>query len=161
MANISNRYTPQPNDINVNTKFNEMPGEYGFYAHGDFREPSVIVERVDGTAMSRFRYVKHEIYDGAPELQGLPHVRGGGRTLKIMLKDDFSDTEIALEYTAYDDSDVLVRCAKIKNTGKDKSVIKKAFSFCVDLDAGDYRLLCLCGDWAAERTPVIRLLSRA
>lgn len=132
-----------------------MPGEFGFYAHGDFREPSVIVERADGAAMSRFRYAKHEIFDGAPEMRGLPHVRGGGQTLEITLKDDFSDTEIALEYTAYDDSDVLARGAKIKNTGKAANVLKKAFSFCVDLGAGDYRLLRLYGNWAAERSPVI------
>ena len=154
-ANISCRFAPQPNDINADTKFNEMPGEFGFYAHGDFREPSVIVERADGAAMSRFRYAKHEIFDGAPEMRGLPHVRGGGQTLEITLKDDFSDTEIALEYTAYDDSDVLARGAKIKNTGKAANVLKKAFSFCVDLGAGDYRLLRLYGNWAAERSPVI------
>lgn len=155
VAQISNRFEPKKDDINADSKFDVMPSEYGFYAHGDFREPSVIAVRHDGAAMSRLRYGKHTVYDGAPALNGLPHVRGGGQTLEITLKDDFSDTEITLSYTVYDDSDVLVRGAKIVNTGKAQTVLKKAFSFCVDLHAGEYSLLRLCGNWAAERTPVV------
>ena len=155
VGSIGSRYEPKKENINADTKFDEMPSEYGFYAHGDFREPSVIVERGDGAAMSRLRYVKHEIYNGAPEIKGMPHVRGNGQTLSVTVKDDFSATEITLDYTVYDDSDVLVRGAKITNTGKEEIVLKKAFSFSVDLDEGEYRLLRLCGNWAAERAPVI------
>ena len=159
VAQIGNRFEPKKGDINADSKFDTMPSEYGFYAHGDYREPSVIAVRSGGAAMSRLRYGKHAVYDGVPACKGLPHVRGGGQTLEITLKDDFSDTEIILTYTAFDDSDVLVRGAQIVNTGKAQTVLKKAFSFCVDLPYGD-SLLRLYGDWAAERTPVVAPIER-
>ena len=159
VAQIGNRFEPKKGDANADSKFDTMPSEYGFYAHGDYREPSVIAVRSGGAAMSRLRYGKHAVYDGVPACKGLPHVRGGGQTLEITLKDDFSDTEIILTYTAFDDSDVLVRGAQIVNTGKAQTVLKKAFSFCVDLPYGD-SLLRLYGDWAAERTPVVAPIER-
>ena len=159
VAQIGNRFEPKKGDINADSKFDTMPSEYGFYAHGDYREPSVIAVRSGGAAMSRLRYGKHAVYDGVPACKGLPHVRGGGQTLEITLKDDFSDTEIFLTYTAYDDSDVLVRGVQIVNTGKEQTVLKKAFSFCIDLPHGD-SLLRLYGDWAAERTPAVAPIER-
>ena len=44
-ANIGTRYEPKKGDINADDRFDEMSSEYGFYAHGDFREPSIIIER--------------------------------------------------------------------------------------------------------------------
>ena len=46
--------------------------------------------------MSEFYYVRHTIDDSVPELEGLPHVRCGGQTLTIFLRDLCSDAEIQL-----------------------------------------------------------------
>lgn len=149
------RLSPKTDDINSDMAFDAMPSECGFYAHGDYREPTVVIERADGAAMSRFRYKSHKKFDGVPELTGMPHARGGGQTLSITLTDDFSPIEITLNYTVWDDSDVLVRNIEIKNIGKETVRIKKSLSFCFDLPDSDFDFMQLCGGWANERTPYI------
>lgn len=155
VKHVGSRLEPRSDDMNFDMAFDAMPSEYGFFAHGDYREPSVIVERQDGAAMSRLKYRDARITDGAPDIIGMPHARNGGKTLRITLADEFSDTLIALNYTAFDDCDVLVRNVEIKNNGKGSVALKKAFSCCVELPDGDYDILRLCGAWAAERTPVV------
>ena len=78
--------------------------------------------------MSRLRYESYRTEKGAPKFAGIPHVRTGGETLIVTLKDDFSDIAVDLYYTVCADSDVLVRSAVIRNTGKDPILLKKAFT---------------------------------
>ncbi len=120
-------------DINMDMAFNDMPSEYGFYARGDYKEPSAIFERRDGASMSRLHYVSYRIEKGAPNIQGMPHVRKGDETLVITLKDDFSDIAVDLYYTVSDDSNVLVRNAVARNTGTEEITLKKVFSFRAEL----------------------------
>lgn len=131
--------------------FSECSG----YGRGDYRSPSIVIERKDGGIMSEFYYVRHTVDDSVPESEGLPHVRCGGQTLTIFLRDLCSDAEIELNYTVYDDSDVLVRNVRIVNEGKQSFYLKKAFSFCVDLPDRNYKILRLHGAWTRERTPEI------
>lgn len=129
--------------------------ECGAYGRGDYREPTVIVERGDGGTVSEFRYVRHTLQDGAPHMKGLPHAHSGGRTITVTLRDVCSNTELDLYYTVWDDSDVLVRNITMRNTGKETLAVKKAFSFCVDLPDCRYKMLRLHGAWTRERTPEI------
>ena len=127
--------------------------EYGSYAQGDFRTPSIIITRGDGDSSSRFCYVEHKIEKGSPKLEGLPHARKGGETLSIRLKDRLSGTELVLNYTLFEGSDVLVRNAEIINCGSEPVTLKRAYSFCVDLGEGKYDAIRLEGRHCAERTP--------
>lgn len=129
--------------------------ECGVYGRGDYRSPSIVIEREDGGLLSEFYYVRHTIDHSVPESEGLPHVRCGGQTLTIYLRDLCSDAEIQLNYIVYDDSDVLVRNMRIVNEGKQPFYIKKAFSFCADLPDRNYKILRLHGAWTRERTPEI------
>ena len=146
---------PKSDDFDKDSKFDGMLSEYGFYAHGDYKEPTAIFEREDGARMSRLRYLRYRIEKGAPQWKSMPHARKGDETLVITLKDDFSDAEADLYYTASDDSDVLVRNAVIRNAGESTIEVTKAFSFRVELPNGTYRLLRLGGDWTQERMPEI------
>lgn len=146
---------PNPQDRNFDMAFNEMPSEYAFFGHGDFREPTALIEREDGGLVSRFRYVSHKITAGVPVVPDMPHVRIGGDTLTVVLKDDFSDTEILLNYNVADDSDVLARNAEIINTGKSPVTLKRAFSFCTELPDDKFNVMRLHGTWGAERTPEV------
>jgi len=144
---------PDPEDRNGEMQTGNLPQEYGSFGRGDYREPSAIIAREDGAAMSRFRFVSFAL-DGAPDVKGLPHARGG-KTLSVTLKDDFSPVEIVLSYTVYDELDVLVRNAEFRNTGKRPVTLKRAFSFCFSLPDGNYRTMRLYGNWAKERYPEI------
>lgn len=146
-------FSPIPPDASRWFTLDIAGQEYGSYAQGDFRAPSVIITREDGDSASRFCYLGHKIYQGAPMLEGLPHARGGGETLEIRLKDHLSQTEITLNYTLFEDSDVLVRNAEIENCGKEPVMLKRAYSFCVDLEEGTYEAIRLHGRHCAERTP--------
>ncbi len=160
ISHIGNTLIPEAGDINADTFQDNMPLEYGGYGRADYREPTVIAERKDGAAMSRFRYVSHKIFDGVPELRGLPHARSGGQTLAVTLKDDFSDILLVLNYTVWEHLDVIVRNAEIINTGKEPITLKKAFSFCTDLPERQYSALRLYGSWAKERYPEVTGLGR-
>ena len=130
--------------------------EMGSFGRGDFRQATAIIKRADGARMSRFSYVRHTICKGAVLLDGMPCARKADETLTVTLKDDFSDTEIDLNYSVSQDSDVLVRNAVYRNTGKEAAYLERAFSFCTDLPRDEYRLLRLAGRHDRERTPFVQ-----
>lgn len=148
--------SPNPEDMNFDMATDGMPSECGSFGRGDFRSATVIIRRSEGAAMSRFKYVRHAIVGGLSKINGMPCIRKADQTLTVTLRDDFSDTEIDLNYSVSDNSDILVRNAVIRNAGKDLAQIAKAFSFCTELPdtCGTYSALRLAGAWASERTPV-------
>ena len=154
-------YAPHADDPNYDMQTDMMPSECGSFARGDFREPTVVIERADGARMSRFRYLSHQIEKGALPLQGMPCARQADETLIVTLKDDFSDTEIDLKYSVSDASDVLVRSLAVRNVGSEPVQIKKAFSFCTELPDTRrvFSALRLTGAWGRERAPVVSPLS--
>lgn len=151
---------PNIDDINMDMSLDYMPSECGFFGRGDFRSATIIVEREDGSSMSRFRYVGYSIIDKEISIIGMPCIRKADQTLVITLKDDFSNTEVDLNYSILDDSNVIVRNLIIRNTGQNKIKIIKAFSFCNELPDNEvkYSALRLAGSWASERKPVITSL---
>ena len=146
-------FSPIPPDADRWFTLDIAGQEYGSYGQGDFRSPSVMLTREDGDSSSRFAYVEHKIYKGVPNLEGLPHARKGGETLEIRLKDRLSEIEILLNYTLFEDSDVLVRNAEIINCGTAPVTLKRAYSFCVDLEEGKYDAIRLQGRHCQERMP--------
>lgn len=163
VASTGAESVPSKDDPNRDCAYNVLPSECGFFGHGDYREPTVFFTREDGASMSRLRYLSHKIYEGVPHVPALPHARktnaqsgaNNAKTLSVTLKDDSSPTEIILNYTVYDDSDVLVRNLEIRNAGKETLDIGRAYSFCFELPNGEYSSLRLGGRWAQERIPGI------
>lgn len=151
---------PDPDDINYESFTDYMPSECGCFGKGDYRPSTVIIKRNDGAAMSRLKYHSHYVTAGALDLGDLPHTRKCDSTLTVILKDDLSETEIALNYSVSDDSPVMVRNLVVSNVGKESIDIKKAYSFCLDLpDSGRYSAMRLAGGWATERTPKVTPLT--
>ena len=156
-----NNLSPNPEDINSDIATDYMPSECGSFGRGDYRSATVIIKRSDGAAMSRFKYVKHTVSDGAVKIHGMPCIRKADQTLTVTLKDDFSDTEIDLNFSVSEDSNILVRNAVIRNAGKAACDVVKAFSFCTELPdtCGNYSALRLAGSWASERKSVVTPLA--
>lgn len=154
------QFSPRPDDPNGDMATDGMPAELGSFGRGDFRSPTVRIARADGGAMSGFRYLSHSVAEGVSPLPGMPCIRRADRTLKVTLKDEFSDTEVDLFYSVSDDSDVLTRSLSVRNVGKESFLIEKAFSFCTELPRGvNYSALRLAGGWACERSPVVTPLA--
>ncbi len=150
---------PPSGDPNMENYLDGMASECPFYGRVDTCEPMIIAERADGGVVSRFRYLSHRIYRGVPEVLGMPHTREGGDTLAILLKDDFSETRVRLNYTVWDGLGVIVKNCEIYNCGKDVINLKRAFSFCTDFTYGDFDIMRLWGDWGKERTPEVNALA--
>lgn len=134
-------------DMNFNTTLSEISS----VERGDFRSPSVVIEREDGAIFSRFKYVSHKIYKGEVKIENQPHVRNAQETLEILLKDDFSDCYIKLNYSVYKEINAIVRNMVIINKGNSNLFIKKAMSFTLDYPDSNYKLMKLAGSWGRER----------
>ncbi len=151
LCKFSDGLSPRPDDTCWEMGTDNVPCEMGAFARGDFREPTLIVEREKGDAMSYFCYESYEIFDGVPQWEGIPHARNGGKTLAITTRDKFSSVEVVLYYSVWDDLDVIARNLVVKNVGETQINLVKVFSFCIDLPMGKYSTMRLGGRWGGER----------
>lgn len=149
-------FSPTPSDITPDWYSTDiMPQEFASFGQGDFRSPTAMIEQADGACLSRFKYVDHSIYNGVPQCGELPCARAGkgAQTLAVRVKDAVSGVEIILNYTVFHNLEVLVRNAEFVNVTNERVMLKKAFSFCLDLPAEEYEILRLYGRHLEERIP--------
>ena len=122
------------------------------YKHGihGFTEPLP-----DGSGVLDLRYRSHRTVHGKPALPGLPstyvEVGGEAETLEVVLGDDIAQIEVLLQYTIYRDRPVIVRGARIRNTGTAAVILRSAMSASLDLPDSDWQLMTLSGEWGGER----------
>lgn len=91
--------------------------EYPVYGSGDMRYPALEILQENGSRISEFLYKGHSIYQGKPELSGLPATyvekEEEADTLELYLEDQVSGTEITLYYTIFANVPAVARSAKI------------------------------------------------
>jgi alpha-galactosidase len=129
--------------------------EYPAYGKGDFREAAYQILQGDGSKITEFEYVSHEIINGKPKLEGLPATYAEDEdeteTLVVVLEDRVKKLQIKLLYTIFRDYDAIARSAKFVNKGSEKVFLTRALSGNVDLPDANFDLLHLSGAWARER----------
>ncbi len=128
--------------------------EYPGGGIGDYRESAIEIRDGKGFCGCEFVYEKHAIYNGKPKLSGLPATFGKDdecMTLEITLRDEILDLNLTLLYSVFDDSDSIIRSAKISNKGESPVWIEKMYSASVDMDNERYEMITLHGSWARER----------
>jgi alpha-galactosidase len=132
-----------------------LPLEYPSGGSGDFRIPAVAIELPDGSGVLDLRYSSHRTLPGKPAIPGLPstyvEVGGEAETLEVTLEDAVAQIEVKLLYTLYRDRPVIVRGARIANTGQAPLILRSAMSMSLDLPDSEWQLIALSGDWARER----------
>ncbi|MGG5318015.1 alpha-galactosidase [Enterococcus sp. AZ072] len=144
-------------------KLERLPQEYPAFGNSDLRKPAYQLSFQNGTQISDFRYIAHEISEGKPSLEGLPSLRESAdcETLKITLQDDYQQVSMFLFYTLYEEADLITRHIELRNNSSDKLEINQLNSACVELPTNDLDLLHLSGSWAREthiqRTPLSQL----
>lgn len=149
-------YTPERNNRDKLSFLDSAPFEYPTGGIGDFREHCLEVKTTAGHNGVELRYCRHEIEKGKRPLPGLPATFGGEadcESLYLVLADDILGLEVQLQYTVFNDLDVITRSVKVTNTGdKEEAVwLEKVLSCCLDMDNQDYSMLSLHGSWARER----------
>lgn len=133
----------------------QIKQEYPSYGTTDFREGAVEVLQQDGSRLSDFCYVSHEIVPGKPKLEGLPatYVEKDeeAETLLVKLMDVKDGMELILSYTIFANFDAIARNAYFKNTGEEVVNLTKAMSLNLDLPDDDYDMVQFSGWWTRER----------
>ena len=132
-----------------------LPQEYPTDGVGDFRESALAITDSNGNNAVELTYKSYEISGGTNKLSGLPCVFDSGnaksQTLKITMSDEVLGITAELYYTVFDDTDAIVRSAKITSNAQNPVYIKKAFSASFDMDNDSYDIITLNGAWGRER----------
>lgn len=132
-----------------------LPQEYATSGVGDFRSPALETEQPDGSLSVDWRYAGYRLLKGKEKPDGLPGVRGNAETegLEIRLSDPGSALSVCLTYWVFEAQDVIVRSARIVNTGKQAVTLKKAASMSIDFAYGPAEVIHFHGRHAMERIP--------
>ena len=136
--------------------------EYPSFGTSDFRQPALELVMENGSHISDFSYVGHQILAGKPDLKDLPHAyvedSSEADTLEILLRDALTGMELTLTYTIYQNMAAIARSARFENQGSQTLRLERAMSCCVDLPDYDYEWMQFSGAWARERAPKVRKL---
>ena len=132
-----------------------VPLEFPTGGSGDYRGQAIAVELADGSGVLDLRVTGHRTVPGKPAIPGLPstyvEVGGEAETLEVTLADAIAGVEVRLFYTVYRDRNVVVRGARISNTGTASLILRSAMSASLDLPDARWQLITLSGEWARER----------
>jgi alpha-galactosidase len=131
-----------------------VPLEFPTGGTGDYRIPALTVELPDGSGAVELRYKSHRILPGKAGLPGLPstYVDLGleAETLEITVADHVAQIEVRLLYTIYRDRPLVVREARIVNSGPSPVIVRGAMSASLDLPDAGWEFVSLSGEWARE-----------
>ena len=129
--------------------------EFPEYGTTDFRHPAICLRQENGSRITDFVYVSHQIVDGKPALEGLPatytEAQMEAKTLILTLRDALTEVEAQLFYTIFADWPVIARSSKVINQGGETCYLESLASLSLDLPDADYDWLQLSGAWARER----------
>ncbi len=149
-----NPFIPSKNNRDRNSFMDSFPVEYPGHGAGDYRDGCISVLTKGGHRVVNPRAVSHKIYDGKPELQGLPATFGTKEdctTLEILCEDKILGLQIILLYTVFEHTDAITRSVRIHNSSKEEIYLTKVLSACLDMDNEGYEYITLHGSWARER----------
>lgn len=154
MRTLEAPFVPSKNNRDRSSFLDTFPMEYPGNGVGDYRESAIAVLDTNGHTAVQPLYAGHRIYEGKPEIPGLPATFGKDtecETLEITAVDVVLALEVKLYYTAFTDVDVITRSVCVTNHAKQPIYLTKVMSACLDMDAEDYQMLTLHGSWARER----------
>ncbi|MGY3766200.1 alpha-galactosidase [Vagococcus vulneris] len=137
--------------------------EYPGFGNGDFRQPAHMIYHKNGTQVTDFKYLTHEIVKGKPKLAGLPATYttrdDEAETLIITLIDELTQMTVDLLYTIFAAENVITRSSLFKNNGVDDVRLQKVASMSMDIASCDLDLIHFPGTWARERQLVREKIS--
>ena len=138
---------------------NEKPCSlFSAWGGTDFREPSLLLRAEDGSAAADFVLRSAEIAPRTP-LEGLPSSYGEETCLRLTYEEKRLGVLLALEFTAYEDSDAFTSSCSLKNEGKSTVTIERFASLQLEFWGKDYAFTTFDGDWGCERQKHTRPLN--
>lgn len=129
----------------------QIPLEWSGQGRGDYRELPCEILMPDGTYVQDFVYRGRQIVQGACEPVTLPGAYGDrSETLIIYLQDAVQKVFLTLYYTVFEEADVIVRRAVLRNEESLPLSIRRLLSCTVDLPDRGYRMVTFDGGWIRE-----------
>lgn len=148
-------FVPSKNERDKAAFADAFPYEYPTSGVGDYRETCLSVRTVQGQRVCELAYTGHEIFDGKPDLPGLPSTfakeGATAQTLEITCEDAYIGLKAVLCYSIFEDSDAVIRSVRLINESKEPLYIERVLSACMDMDDESFEILTLTGSWARER----------
>lgn len=151
---ISPSFCSGTSENNINANLSAFNFEYTPFGLGNFDEPSFMVSDKNGNPTCDIRFKSYRIINGKPKLNGLPATFGSESevtSLEIICEDKFTNLEISLKYSVFENLDVITRSVKFKNEGDSTLLIDRALSTNIALPPAEYDVISLPGNWARER----------
>lgn len=145
--------TPGPDGGERVNFIGTFPKEYPFHGLGDFGEDAIAVRTRSGHTAIQLGYTKHRIYEGKPELSGLPATFGGVKectTLELICEDNILGLQVTMMYTVFEDTDAITRSVRVVNNGNEEVYLTRVLSASLDMVNRDFDLITVHGDWARE-----------
>lgn len=128
--------------------------EYASFGKGDFRYPAFQLTNPDGSRISEFKFNHYELTNGKERLDGQPSAfasdKDDSQTLKLHFLDEVNQVELVLNYTVFENEDVIVRSSNFINHGSPVE-LNRALSMQLDLPDHQYDMVQFDGSWARER----------
>ena len=133
-----------------------QPQEFTTQQQGDFRINSIEVQNSDGSFSFDGRYLSHRIYDGPFTLDGLPtpfaNEQDTVQTLELTIGDAITKIRVTLLYSVFEESDIIVRAARVHNNSSHRVDLKRIMSINMDfMNGSNMDLISLPGRYGQER----------
>ncbi len=131
------------------------PMEYGCNGAADFRISALCIKNAAGDRVTDIRYVGHRIFDGKKAIPGLPSTYANSpdeaQTLEIDAVDSVTGALVTLVYTVFNNSPVMTKSVRVRNTSQNTMWIERVYSACFDFVSMDFDLITIYGRHAKER----------
>lgn len=124
--------------------------EWSDNGRGDYRQSPTELKMPDGSFVSDFVYVSHDITEGCIPMNSLPSAYGGDQTLVITLRDTSCSVTLIMYYTVFEKENVITRRVVVKNESENPLIIRRIMSMLLDLPHENFSMLTLDGGWIKE-----------
>lgn len=147
-------FVPSKNNRDRVSFLDSFAMEYPAHGLGDYRESCISIKTLEGHVGLSLTYQSHTIQKGKEGLAGLPASFGREAdcsTLSILCEDQVTGVQAVLQYSVFEDTDVITRSVKVVNHGSEAVYLTKVYSACLDMDNKEFEAVSMHGSWARER----------
>ena len=150
-------FSPCPNELGNDRTFSLdfLPQEFSTDGNCDYRTGSIEVENGDGSRIFVGKVLKHKIYDGKYQINGMPSLYAGEndtvQTLEIWLQDEVSRVTAVLCYSVFEEKNIITRTVRVENSGDHPVKLKGIMSVTLDFMDSGYDFIHFDGRHMMER----------
>ncbi len=129
--------------------------EWSGVGKGDYRNAPCEIKMPDGSFVTDFVYVGHEIISGCVPMDCLPGAYAesdteGVETLRIDMKDSLSPVKLSLYYTVFPEVNVISRRSMVTNGDEKDISLRKFMSMSMDISSAPLEMHTFDGGWIKE-----------